>query len=126
MARILLIDDDRDIRTLMVYQLEAAGHQVRAAANGEEGLAMQRELGADLVVTDIFMPEKEGIETIRDLRHEFPAVKIIAISGGGRARPSFARDLSVVAGELGVFIVLQKPFDTQQLLSSIDAALGPS
>jgi CheY-like chemotaxis protein len=127
MARILVIDDDSDVRTLMVYELRVAGHEVRGASDGAEGLTRQRESPADVVVTDIYMPEKEGIETIRDLKEEFPRVKIIAISGGGR-NPSAggfsAHDLRVVAGELGVIAVLQKPFETRELLRSIESALG--
>lgn len=129
MARILVIDDDRDVRMLALHELEAAGHEVRLARNGAEGIAFQRADPADLVVTDIFMPEKEGIETIRDLKAEFPGARIIAISGGGRlaaaARRTFTdHDLGVVVGELGVFAILQKPFETQELLSSIDSVLG--
>ena len=127
MARILVIDDDSDVRTLMVYELQVAGHEVRGASDGAKGLTLQRESPADVVVTDIYMPEKEGIETIRDLKQEFPRVKIIAISGGGRnlsAGAFSARDLRVVAGELGVIAVLQKPFETRELLRSIESALG--
>jgi CheY-like chemotaxis protein len=127
MARILVIDDDSDVRTLMVYELRVAGHEVRGASDGAKGLTLQRESPADVVVTDIYMPEKEGIETIRDLKQEFPRVKIIAISGGGRnlsARAFSGHDLRVVAGELGVIAVLQKPFETRELLRSIESALG--
>lgn len=125
MARILVIDDDSDVRTLMVYELRVAGHDVRGASDGAQGLTLQREAPADVVVTDIYMPEKEGIETIRDLKEEFPRVKIIAISGGGRDLGTFrAHDLRVVAGELGVIAVLQKPFETRELLRSIESALG--
>jgi YesN/AraC family two-component response regulator len=111
----------------MVYELRVAGHDVRGASDGAEGLTLQRASPADLVVTDIYMPEKEGIETIRDLKDEFPRVKVIAISGGGRDLPAgafSAHDLRVVAGELGVIAVLQKPFETAELLRSIESALG--
>jgi CheY-like chemotaxis protein len=128
LARILVIDDDRDVRALILYELKAAGHEVRVASDGAEGLAMQRAAPADVVVTDIYMPEKEGIETIRELKEQFPAVKIIAISGGGRlragARAFTTQEIGVVAGHLGVAAVLQKPFETQDLLQSIASALG--
>lgn len=128
MARILVIDDDSDVRDLIREQLQSAGHEVRAASDGVEGLALQRDSPAAVVVCDIFMPEKEGIETIRELKEEFPAVKIIAISGGGRlrtARRSFtAHELSVVATELGVARVLNKPFEARELLVSIESALS--
>jgi DNA-binding response OmpR family regulator len=127
MARILLIDDDDDVRTLLVYELEAAGHDVRVARDGMQGLVMQRAAPAELVITDIFMPEKEGIETIRELKEEFPRTKVIAISGGGRLLASPGRftmhDLGVVARHLGAAAVLSKPFEIAQLLKSIEAAL---
>ena len=125
MARILLIDDDLDVRALIQRELEAAGHEVRSAPNGAEGLALQRASPSELVVTDIFMPEKEGLETIRELREQFPDVKVIAISGGGRIGTPTWR-IAVVARELGVVAVLDKPFDAGVLLKSIDSALaGP-
>jgi len=128
MARIIVIDDDHDVRALLVWDLRAAGHEVRAAADGAEGLSLQRASPAELIVTDIYMPEKEGIETIRELKEQYPALKIIAISGGGSAqgaRRAFStRDLAVVAAELGVAAILQKPFASEELLRSVDAALG--
>ena len=127
MTRILVIDDDGDVRTLICAQLEAAGYAVSAACDGAQGLALQRSLPADLVVTDIFMPEKEGIETIVELREQYPAVKIIAISGGGRVRTPrrafTAHELGVVASQLGVEAVLYKPFEPRELLSCIESAL---
>lgn len=125
--RVLLIDDDRDVLSVTRMELESAGFSVMIAANGAEGLALQRTFLADLVVTDIFMPEKEGIETIRDLKEQFPFLKIIAISGGGRRgdlRPFSARDLGIVAGQLDVVTVLQKPFQFNELLSAVESALG--
>lgn len=128
MASILVIDDDSDLRALLVYQLQAAGYEVRAAAHGAEGLALQHDRPADVIITDIFMPEKEGVETIRELKEQFPAARIIAMSGGGSLRPArrpfTTRDVSVVARELGVTAVLQKPFEMQELLGSVAAAIG--
>ena len=127
MARIIVIDDDGDVRALLRMQLEAQGHEVRSARDGAEGLALQQEFDSQVVITDIFMPEKEGIETIRELKERFPAVKVIAISGGSRLAGSHrsftVRELSIVAGELGVAAVLQKPFDGAELLRSVDSAL---
>ena len=128
MPSVLVIDDDSDVRALVAYQLQAAGYEVRAAAHGAEGLALQRESPADVIVTDIFMPEKEGIETIRELKELSPRVRIIVMSGGGSLRPGRRRftthDVGVVARELGVTAVLQKPFETEELLSSVAAAIG--
>jgi len=127
MARIIVIDDDHDVRALMVWDLKAAGHEVRSAADGAQGLSLQRAAPAELVVTDIYMPEKEGIETIRELRELYPDLKIIAISGGGSVyrKKSFAtHELTIIAEELGVTAVLQKPFASEELLRSVDAALA--
>jgi DNA-binding response OmpR family regulator len=79
-SHILIIDDDSDLRTIMQEVLLAEGYEVSVAADGEQGIALHRKLPASLLITDIFMPNKEGIETIRDFRKEFPTVPIIAIS----------------------------------------------
>ena len=127
MARIIIIDDDGDVRALLRMQLEAEGHEVRSARDGAEGIALQQEFRSQVVITDIFMPEKEGIETIRELKEQFPTVKVIAISGGSRLaaphRSFTVRELSIVASELGVAAVLQKPFDAAELLRSVNSAL---
>ena len=82
MVRILVIDDDNSIRNLLRRILETAGHEVIEASNGRIALDMQRQKPAELIITDIFMPEKEGTEFIMDMNEEFPAVKVIAMSGG--------------------------------------------
>ncbi|MEO5957891.1 MAG: response regulator [Opitutaceae bacterium] len=84
MARILLIDDDDDVRTVLRLTLIHFGHTVIEARNGREGLELFAEARPELVITDIVMPEKEGLEVIIELRAHRPPVKIIAISGGGR------------------------------------------
>src|SRR5262245_44680382 len=84
MARILIIDDDPEVRSMLEQTLHAAGHEVTQAANGNEGLRLQCAQPASLVITDLLMPEKEGLATIVDFRKEFPKVPIITISG----RPS--------------------------------------
>ena len=83
MARILLIDDDVSFQKMMKTVLVKAGHEVVTASNGVQGYQLFILQPCDLIVTDIFMPEKEGIHTIFDFKSEFPDVKIIAISGGG-------------------------------------------
>jgi DNA-binding response OmpR family regulator len=87
MARILIIDDDVQILNMLRQTLEREGHAVVDAPDGNEGLRLFRENPTDLIITDLIMPEKEGIETIMELRRDFPDVKIIAISGGGRLDP---------------------------------------
>ena len=83
MARILVVDDEEGIRTLLRNILVREGHHVTTAADGVEALQVVDTQPVDLVITDLIMPEKEGVETISELRKRFPAVKIIAMSGGG-------------------------------------------
>lgn len=114
MARILVIDDESDLRTLIEQTLRAAGHDVAAAANGRQGLAMHSASPFAVVITDIFMPEKDGLEVIRDLRRDSPPVQIIAMSG----RPDTANAL-YLAQRFGAYRVLVKPFAPDELLSVI-------
>ena len=97
-VRVLVIDDDPDIRDALRWLLEGEGFAVSVAANGAEGLTRQRREPADIVVTDIFMPEQDGIETLWKFRGEFPQVPIIVMSGGSSARGT---DYLSVAHELG-------------------------
>jgi len=84
MARILVIDDDIQILEMLGQTLEREGYEVVDALDGKEGMRLYREAPTDLVITDIVMPEKEGVETIMELKRDFPDVKIIAMSGGGQ------------------------------------------
>src|SRR5471030_3027511 len=84
MARILLIDDDDSVRTMLRQTLTHFGHTVIEARNGKEGLALFPHAAADLVITDIVMPEQEGLGVLLEWRSKEPPVKIIAMSGGGR------------------------------------------
>jgi DNA-binding response OmpR family regulator len=116
MGRVLVIDDNDDFRSLLQIALEAEGFEVVCAPNGEHGLALLGKTAADVVITDIFMPGKEGIETIAELRKQFPAVRIIAMSG----RPSATDfDPLSVAMELGAAKILRKPFDLDELIESV-------
>ena len=121
MARVLVIDDDEHMRRALCEVLSRAGYEAIDAADGRAGLKRNREHPADVVITDIFMPEKEGIETILAIRHEFPEARIIAISGGGESSRfsylSYAR-------ELGATRTLAKPFSPSQLLGVIEELLG--
>jgi DNA-binding response OmpR family regulator len=113
---ILLIDDDPEVGSTTQWLLEENGFIVSVVTNGEEGLHLQRAEPADVVVTDMYMPDKDGIETIAEFREEFPHVPIVAISGGGVAGH---RDPLFVARELGVHEVLRKPFDPEKLVAVI-------
>lgn len=116
MSLILVIDDDEVIRSLLRDLLERYGYEVMEAENGKIGLKLLRENGADLVITDLIMPEKEGIETIRELRRDFSDVKIIAISGGGAIG---AETYLQMAKSMGAHRVFGKPFQLQEMLEAI-------
>jgi len=120
MAKILIIDDDAVIRTAMGVTLGNAGYHVSMAADGREGLKQHHASPANLIITDLFMPEQEGIETITSLRRNSPRVPILAISGEHAASLS----MLAVATELGAAQVLQKPFDTETLLFTVKKLLG--
>jgi CheY-like chemotaxis protein len=121
-ARILVIDDDPAVRLSAKLALEDAGHRVEEAVNGEEGLKRMRANPADLVISDIFMPEKEGLETIDEIRRNHPQTRIIAISGGGRMDPA---DYLEIAERVGADRSLSKPFDILQLLDVVKTLLEP-
>ena len=117
MPRILVIDDNRDMRDLLRVVLERDGYAVDVAADGEEGLQIQSARPADVVITDIFMPNRDGLETIGRLRAEHPRVKVLVISGGG----DVVRGTSYLstAREIGAHAVLPKPFDLPALLATV-------
>src|SRR5436853_3553427 len=112
MARILVIDDDALLRGAIRVVLESAGYEVIEAGDGDAGLRLHREPGADLVVVDLFMPERDGLEVIRAVRAEAPQAKIIAMSGGS----SLQLDLLDAAPAFGASGTLQKPFLPNALL----------
>ncbi|QEX21180.1 hypothetical protein FRZ61_11020 [Hypericibacter adhaerens] len=120
MARILVIDDEETVRGLIRQILAQAGHEVEEAENGAAGLAAMRLQAAELVITDIIMPEMEGVETVLALRKEFPDTPVIAMSGGGRTA-NF--DFLATAKKLGAARVLQKPFRPATLLEAVAACL---
>lgn len=120
MALILIIDDDATVRATVRKILERAGHEVRDAGDGDRGLTIFREEDVDLVITDIIMPEKEGIETIQELRETDPDLPILAISGGGRADPS---EPLTDARLLGADETLAKPFDVDELRKTVERLL---
>ena len=111
--RILLVDDDADFRSMLTAALELAGYPVNVARNGKEAQSIQRSAPADILITDIFMPESDGFEVIEAFRKEFPQTKIIAISGGRRVMKT---DYLATAGLIGVDAALQKPFEVEALL----------
>lgn len=114
---LLVADDDADMRQSMKLLLERAGYEVALASNGKGALELQRSRVADVLITDIFMPEIDGLETIERFRREFPKVRIIAMSGGGmRAKGDFYLS---TAGVAGADAVLRKPFEKDVLLQTL-------
>ena len=114
MATILIIDDEEPIRALLRTVLEAAGHAVMEAPNGRIGLMLYRHRPPDLVITDILMPELNGLDMLLELTREFIHAKVIAISGAGGEQ----HDLDV-AKLLGARRTFQKPFSMPQLLDAV-------
>lgn len=121
MAKILVIEDDNSFRNVLVTMLERAGYEVLQAENGTQAIRHCGEGSPDLVLTDIIMPDKEGLETIQELLGLCPNLKIIAMSGGGRFGPNSYLPL---AEKLGAKKTLQKPFMRDELLSAISEVLS--
>ena len=117
MATILIIDDDRQMRDILRQRLEREGHEVMEAPDGKVGLQLQKKTPFDLFITDIIMPEMEGIETIKILRHDYPELKIIACSGGGRIAPEGFLEM---AGAICADRTFKKPFDQKEIVAAID------
>jgi CheY-like chemotaxis protein len=117
--RVLVIDDNADIRDMVRTVLVHAGYEVVAAADGAGGLQEQRSQPSDLVITDIFMPQQDGIETIGLLKKEFPETLIIAMSGGSKLTRPGSVDYLETARKFGAVQVLRKPFDIDELLTVV-------
>jgi YesN/AraC family two-component response regulator len=124
MKRILIIDDDYLVRDMLERLMRKASYDVETAEDGNRALRLHRDNPVDLVITDIIMPEKEGLETITEFRKSPSGVKIIAISGGGRIGPSSYLRMAKLLGADRTFA---KPVDTAQLLSAVEelTALPP-
>lgn len=116
MSRILLIDDEAMVRDTLARVLELGGHEVVAVASGHEALEKLARFSADVAITDIIMPDKEGIEIILELRRRHPKLPIIAISGGGRGG---AVEYLEMAQKLGATRTLAKPFKSAALLKLV-------
>jgi CheY-like chemotaxis protein len=120
MERILIIDDEAPIRSMIRLILERDGYTVTEAPDGVEGIRHFRETPADLIITDLIMPNKDGIGMIIELKKEFPAVRIIAMSGGGLNRPEgYLRG----ARKLGAAYTLSKPINRHELLRAVKDTL---
>lgn len=120
MARILVVDDDTMVRTTIRAGLLRAGHAVLEAGDGEEAIGVLQKAEVDLVVSDIVMPEVDGIGLLLKLRKQFPQLRVIVISGGGRMQNV---DFLRMAQTLGADRVLAKPFTPDQLQKAVQAVL---
>ena len=123
MTKVIVIDDEEDIRIVLKEIFLREGFEVEVASDGNEGMNLLREHGADLVVTDIIMPGSDGVETAYDIRMEFPKTKIIVMSGGGNAA-SLGYEATAItttaylasAAAIGADLTLTKPFDREELV----------
>ncbi len=120
MKKILVVDDDDLIRDLIYEILEPNGYQILLADNGNKALEILDQEEVDLIITDIIMPDKEGIETIIDIKKKLPRAKIIAMSGGGQLD---ANSYLSIAKKLGVKATITKPFDPAKLIRTIEEVL---
>jgi DNA-binding response OmpR family regulator len=119
MARILVVDDETGVRAALERILTHCGHQVLLAAEGREAVRLNRTAPSDLIIVDVFMPDQDGLETITQLRNDFPEVAIIAISGGYDGSGAMLS----IARELGAARILEKPFDYETLVRAVDELL---
>lgn len=133
MAKILIVDDEEDVRIALKQVLERAGYEVTVAASGNEGLEVMKQEGADLVITDVIMPGVDGIATAKQIREKYRDTRIIVISGGGRTAPEpyepdaiSTRSYLASASKAGADQTLTKPFDRDELLRVVQDLLDES
>jgi len=122
MLRILIMEDDEQIQLMLKGALEDEGYEVRVTSNGKEGMQCWHKEPFDLVIADLLMPEKEGLETIQELRRESPTTKIIAMSGGLRNN---GIDVLALAKMLGANRIFWKPISLPDFLNSVEELLEP-
>jgi DNA-binding NtrC family response regulator len=116
-AHILVVDDDEAVRNVLKTILESSGYTVSLAANGRVAMEMMQDGNFDLIITDLVMPEQEGIETIKRIRKEYPSIRVIAMSG------AFGGDYLRIASLLGAHSTLPKPIRMEAVLSAVENAL---
>jgi CheY-like chemotaxis protein len=131
MQSILVVDDEPDVRDSVKYVLDRAGYSVRTVESATDALADLARYPTDLVITDIIMPQINGVEAIESIRKAFPSVRIIAISGGGNFgvteyHPTAITTAAYLASaeKAGAHLVLTKPFESVELIRSVEQVLG--
>lgn len=123
MARILIVEDSKDFRSLLQARLEMEGFEVAAASSGADALQVMARQPADVIVTDVFMPDKDGLETILEMRARYPEARIVAMSGWQSSR---GVDYLRVAREIGAAHILRKPFDLEEMVQMLrQLAISP-
>lgn len=124
MSRVLVVEDHAPMRAVMAAVLEGMGHEVFQAGNGREALRVQADVRAELMLTDLFMPEMEGLETIRHMRSRYPELRIMAVSGGSSRGD--AGDYLEMALKFGAGAALRKPFTVNEMIDAVTAmGFGP-
>ncbi len=123
MIRILLVDDDDALRKMLRLTLVQLGHSVIEARNGLEAMEICAAEEPEVMLTDLIMPKQEGLETIGMLRLKFPAIKVVAMSGGGRGR---AENYLKMAQQMGAKATLEKPFSNEELAAALAKATAPA
>jgi YesN/AraC family two-component response regulator len=123
MAKVLIVDDNEDILISMRLLLQCAGYSVRCAQDGAEGLKLYREDPPDVLITDLAMPEMDGIEMMVKVREEFPASRILAISGFSEKKQA---DYLSVAKAVGAIETFVKPVESNALLKKLQTLVGPT
>ena len=122
MARIMVVDDEEDLRAVLRLMLERHGHEVQEAENGAQAIAALRLQSYDLIITDVLMPEEDGIAVAKEVPKLLPNAKVLAISGGGAALPA---NWSLKVMEMfGVNAALHKPFEEKDLMKVVDDLLA--
>ena len=120
---VLIMDDEPGIRLLLARAFKAAGATVHEAPDGKIGTQILERTKVDVVITDIIMPEKEGVEMICDIRLAWPRIKVVAITGGGRIDPAVFLNL---AEQLGADMTMKKPLNIKALVEQVSALFPPS
>ncbi len=125
MADVVVIDDDDQLRAMMRQMLERVGHTVREAADGVVGLDVVRQSHCDLVVTNIFMPRRDGLEFLHVLHRDAPTLPVLAVSGGGQALSGklHVADFLEVAKRFGAAAALHKPFEWEEFMQAVGTLL---